>query len=478
MAQVVGLEAVIQRLQELLAHNKLDAAAPLLWPSLDQFPRVPALWFFAGVFMHRTGSKAIAIACWQRAYELEPSPLVFGNIGAALRDMGEVEASRAIMLHGLTVSKNDQPILTNLTGAAVNEGDPWTWMEYGHRAIANDPSDRRALFNLALLQLEAGLFEPGFRNYASGQHANRTDPHPDHPSIKLTPDTHAIHKGRGRRLLVWGEQGIGDELMFATILEQACHDYTIVFDCHPRLESLHRSAAWFDHPHEMHPTRKTDDKPWLKAAHIDLRCGIGDLAQLYRADGKFPSPPFYGAPQWEIDQMREMLRSLAGGRKIIGLALRGGTIQTSRRYRTISPDDIAPLLKRDDCIFVSLDYEDVTPMIVSIGEKYAPGRIFWYPSVTFAWDYHHVASMVSATDAVVTVCQSVAHLSAAMAHPTHVLVPSKPAWRYGASRDPAPEPQPWFWYPHDDVRLYRQRGDDWAPAVEQVNKAIGGSSNE
>ncbi len=44
-------------------------------------------------------------------------------------------------------------------------------------------------------------------------------------------------------LICFGEQGIGDEIMFSTMLNDAIEHYEIVFECHPRLEKLHRNST-------------------------------------------------------------------------------------------------------------------------------------------------------------------------------------------------------------------------------------------
>src|ERR1044071_5382433 len=125
-------------------------------------------------------------------------------------------------------------------------------------------------------------------------------------------------------------------------------------------------------------------------------------------------------------------------------------MSAARTYRILHPQSLHAVLSDPRYLFVSLDYEDMTNLGNYITEAYGPNRFLWYPSICWAWDYKHVAALAKATDAVVTVCQSVAHLSAAMGHPTYVLTPSKPAWRYGLTGET------WNWYSHPNARLLRQ----------------------
>jgi len=75
-----------------------------------------------------------------------------------------------------------------------------------------------------------------------------------------------------------------------------------------------------------------------------------------------------------------------------------------------------------------------------------------------AFDYSETAKIVKSCDLIITVCTSVVHLAGALGVPTWVMVPNKPAWRYGVEGK-------MVWY--SSVRLYRQK-DSWLPVVELI----------
>lgn len=462
--QTLGLADVVAQLPQLITQGRLAEAEALLYPAMDQRPDTGALWFYAGIIANLRGCNALALECFQKSQRLEPHPALWANIGGILRQMGMVDIARDILIRGLDHVGEDPDILGNLTGSYVNEGDPIKGIEYGERALKARPGHKSAMFNLALLHLEAGHFAQGFDLYADGAHSHRLIKtyEPDVPL--LTPELHEQLKGKGR-LIVHGEQGIGDEIMFATILRDASKDYEILFDCHPRLESLFQHASWMNDRVTLYATRK-QKADWTHNA--DAKCPIGNLGRFYRRTPESFSwtGPVYKPDPKEVRQMRSHLEHIAQGRKIIGLATRGGTMSTARTYRMVDPRELAPILSDDRYFFVSFDYEDVTQLGEYIEATYGPGRFVWYPSVCWAWDYAHTASMIAATDALVTITQSVAHLSAAMGHLTYVLTPSRPDWRMGQSGGT------WTWYPHKNARLLRQAGDDWRPAVSALTAAL------
>jgi len=195
---------------------------------------------------------------------------------------------------------------------------------------------------------------------------------------------------------------------------------------------------------------------------------IGNLGRFYRRSPESFTwnGAVYSPKPREVREMRAQLEHMAGDRKIIGLALRGGTMSTARTYRMLPPQVLHAVLSDPRYLFVSLDYEDMTNFGDYMVQTHGPRRFVWYPSVCWAWDYERQAALVKATDAVVTVCQSIAHLSAAMGHPTYVMTPSKPAWRYGLSGEK------WIWYGHPNARLLRQHGNDWGPPSSALHEAL------
>lgn len=446
-------------------------AERLLWPALAQYPTVAPLWFYAGNVMVQTGRDAVALICYRESNDLEPNPYVLANLGAIYRRLNRTQEGRNVLDLALFRDPTCLPALVNRGTIAVNNGNPAEGIPYLEAAMAAG-KDRAADWNLGLLYLESGRFAEGFDLYHRGighERYCRSYAWDQAPEPKLLePDD----PREGKTLIVWGEQGIGDELMYGTLIEEARRDFgEVIFDCHPRLEQLHR---WSHPTMRIFPTRKSDTIYWPPAedVHADYKAPIGELARLYRRDRasftwKHPTYTFSGGERAEY---RKRLKDAAQGRSIVGLALRGGVMSTARQERTIRADTPLPLFKETEAFFVGLDYEDVTDQQSYIEGQVGAGRYSLFPSITHHWDYHHTAALVAACDLVVTVCQSVAHLAAGMGKDVRVLVPSKCAWRYGL------EEEAWYWYPGPHAKLYRQDRDtgSWEKAVSATVADIQG----
>jgi tetratricopeptide (TPR) repeat protein len=489
----VGLASVCEEINDAFRNKNHQRVENLLWPALDQFNDMPQLWFYAGNIFFQTGRPALAALCFEKAIELDENPLVLANLGASYRRLNHHEDGLAVLNSALERHPNYEPALVNLGAMYVNEGCPEKGIPPLEKAVALGKAKGKletgAEWNLGLLYLEAGRFGEGFDIYRNGYGAERlvrTYAHGDVPEPdRLEPSSHecAVRASAADQarptLLVWGEQGIGDELMFGTILNDAIEHYEIVFECHPRLEKLHRNSTWARSLTEqgrqvrIYPTRKETQISWpvTESIRADYKCPIGDLASFYRRDlqsfkDAWDTGPTYTYNVPEAESYRQQLIHMAGDKPIVGLAIHGGVLTTARQYRTLKIPEIEYLFDNTDCVFVSLDYDDMTPFMLHLEQKY-PGRFKWIPSIVQHWDWDHTAALLAATDMNVVVCQSAAHLSAGIGAPTRVLAPKRVAWR--EVQQPALGKDVWYWWPGDQIKLYTQDDpESWRGPLDRV----------
>lgn len=495
----VGLERVCEDINEAFRKSNYKRVEDLLWPALDQFSDMPQLWFYAGNVFFQTGRPAMAAISFERAVELDENPLVLANLGASYRRLNQHENGLKVLRAALDRNPDYEPALVNLGAMYVNEGCPEKGIPHLEKAVALGKAKGKietgAEWNLGLLYLEAGRFADGFDIYRNGYGSERlvrSYAYSDVPEPeRLDQDSHlrAVQSagsdsgGQRLELIVHGEQGVGDECMFGTCFNDAIAHYDIIFECHPRLERIHRNSTWArqlaseGRPVRIYPTRKDPAIAWPEADGIkaDFKCAIGDLAALYRRDAQSftdawkRTGPTYAYKTDEALSYRVNLLELAKGRKIVGLATHGGVMTTARAYRTLRLPDIEYLLENTDCLFVGLDYDDMTPLVMHLHEKF-PDRFKWFPSIAQHYDLEHLAALLAATDMNVLVCQSAFHLSAGMGLKTICLTPKRVAWRYAPVEDPTRS----YWYPSEDVQLLRQDDpDSWrgplVKAVEAIN---------
>src|ERR1700744_1251788 len=287
----------------------------------------------------------------------------------------------------------------------------------------------------------------GFRRYDIGFKAG-TRAHRTYEGVKPYQFT-GYQEIAGKTVIVWGDQGIGDEIMFASCIPDLIKDAKrVIFDCHPRLVSLFERSFGI----ECHGTRKTQMMDWHLASSADVSIPLSSLATIYRSQGKFPGKPYL---------TREGINYGHTGR--IGVAWAGGIAQTRADLRSIELDDLSPLLHLNT-EWHSLQYKDNAAQELAKFEEKTGIHVKHYPGHVQCENYAKTASYLKSLDLVITVCTSIVHLAGALGVPCWCLVPSKPAWRYGNSGVSMP------WY--DSVRLFRQKDGDWPSLINEVKEAL------
>lgn len=475
-----GIETVYREIELALSESEITKAANLVFPALDQFPNDAQLLFYAAHVLVKNDSYAMAKLACERSIELVPSSPAYGNLGAILRRMNDSKGAEEALDKAIAYNPNDPNSWNNKAANWVNEGNPDPGIAAAEQALKINPEFLKAKWNLGLLQLEKGDFENGWKNYRVGmQHAERmlrnyTDGGDDEPklleSISQLIEWRHAHGGKPR-VIVWGEQGIGDEIMFSTMLPDLAEWADVIFECHPRLIGMFGRSYPFIK--EFYPTRKMKDINWpSKTRPAQFKVGIGDLGLFFRNTefsfeiaANIHSKGFLKPDPVLRDSYRKTLEGFFPGKRFIGVAWTGGVLRTMRWYRSCQLPQLYNLGVPKDVVLVSLQYEDDGVAVQQYIEKTKRDMVR-FPGITQAYDYDHTLALVCALDHVVTVCQSVAHLSAAAGQRTDVLVPDKPAWRYGLTG------ARWYWY-GDKARLFRRKGEKWDDAITALEFAHG-----
>ena len=324
--------------------------------------------------------------------------------------------------------------------------------------LTRRPDDHETRLMRAHLSLKRGDFATGWDEFEARHHG---------AGAVARPASFTRWNGEpleGRTLLVSAEQGIGDQIMFASCLPDLLDDARtrgarFVVEAEPRLaplfarsfpDALVRAQAVLQ-------TQRTD-----APGSADFEIPIGSLPSIYRRSlDAFPDHRGYlKADPARVAHWKHRLREL-GPRPHVGISWRGGAPSNRRELRSIPLEHWAPLL-RECGTAVSLQYGDCLDEIAGVSAS-AGVQLEHWPEVVE--DYDDTAALVCALDLVISVCTAIVHLSGALGRPVWVLVPWAPEWRYLAQGDRMP------WYP--GARLFRQRvPEEWGPVLGEVLRQL------
>lgn len=346
---------------------------------------------------------------------------------------------------------------TNYGSSMIANGAPKEALEYFDKAQSLDPNKDILIWNRGLANLELGNYADGFREYGHGERGDLAK------RRVYTPEGLPEWDGTpGKNIIVYGEQGIGDEIMFASVLPDLANDCKFVFDGHPRLVQLFRNSF----PGlVVYGSRKTEvrDITWLKYHDkFDAKIAIGSLGIHYRKKVEdFPRAPYIIANPVISAKYAEKLAKM-GDKPKIGFSWRGGIKTTNGQARYIQLEKWKELFKLD-VDFISLQYnKDAEQEVAEFEKKYGFNLNHW--SDTLA-DYDETAGLVDNLDLIISVPQSVVHLAGAMGKIVWQLAPKRAMWQVGVYG----ENMPWY---QAVQNFWQDDSEKWEPVLIRVKDEL------
>ncbi|WP_419900186.1 tetratricopeptide repeat protein [Roseomonas sp. USHLN139] len=418
---------------------------------LEEEPAQPEAWFGLGLALQCGGDparQAAAAAAFAQATALRPDYCdAWYNLAHLHRQQGELDAARAALDRALALQPEDPAALTNLANLLALQGWPEQALPLARRAAALRPDDALPRTNLARLLLLHGHYAEGWDAY-EGRVREEADAHYD---FGLPAWDGAALPDEGR-VLVWREQGIGDEVMFCSILPQvlaAGHRLTLI--CDRRFEpALLRSFPQLRFLHRAPPP------PEIRA-----QISMASLPRLFRrreADFASSRPYLRADPDRRAALRNGYAAGAAAGAKLVGLSWYTAHPRSGYR-RNIPLADFAPLFAVPGLHWVGLQYGDPAALAA---EAAAAGLALQIDAaVDPRADIEAALAQVAAMDHVVSIDNSVAHFAGALGVPCDLLLPLAPDWRWQIERGDTP------WYP--TLALHRRRHDeDWPALLHRV----------
>lgn len=439
----------------LQAQDKLDEAATCYERALALDPNCAEAHSNLGTILHGQGKLEEAEA-HHRCSVAVNSELAEShyNLGNTLQSQGRLDEAVACYDRALALRPNYAEAHYNLGAARLAQAKPDEALAQYKKALAVQPGYAQAGFAASLTQLLKGDFAAGWHNFewrwqAKNLHGTpmRAYPQPLWRGEKLASG----------RLLIWGEQGIGDEVMFAGLIPDAIRTGNrCILDCNARLKPLFaRSFPSVD-------VVTVQDERHNPSADIVAHLPSGSLPGMFRrtaaAFAATTSPYLVASPA-----AREQFRArYADGRRLAGLAWHTTNAKTGRD-RSIDLSLLAPLFGRHDIRWISLQYGDHSAL--ENQAKAAGASIFIDRSVDQLSDIDVFAAQIAAMDLVVTIDNSTAHLAGALGVPSCVLLPAVADWRWLEAREDCP------WYP--TLRLFRQpKLGDWQSVMQRLESVL------
>ncbi len=383
------------------------------------------------------------------------------NLGTAYQGQFRLDEALAQYRRALALGAKRDAVFYNIGLASEYKGEFGDAIDAYRQSLHGNPDYVESRWNKAILHLLSGEYGEGWREYECRFDPRRKkQPRGPFPQVRWD----------GRRdlpgpLLVWAEQGLGDEVLYCRMAgELAAAGVDVVCEVDRRLMPL-VNRSW--------PTLRTIPKSAApdaatRSPEIAAQIPMGSLGGFMRPDlASFAAAP---AAYLRPDAIRRetYARRLRDGAPpseiVIGISWASANRDLGP-HKSVSLLDWAPILQQPGIRWVDLQYgETVTER--ADAEAALGVKIEHMPDLDLYKDIDGIAALIAACDLVITVSNTTAHLAAAIGVPVWVLLPRGygKLWYWGM-RETTP------WYP--SARLFRQaRAGKWKEVVDAVAEAL------
>jgi Flp pilus assembly protein TadD len=427
------LEAVVNLANLLRAQGQFAAAEALLKPALAGSPEAPELWLTLGSTYREMGDCARAAEHYRQALEFRPNyAAALGNLADLLADEGNGEGALALY----------------------------------ERALKAEPDNAQARLNRAVLLLLKGDLKAGWRDYAARLKIAGKVPLPDHDLPRWNGSL------KHTCLLVTAEQGVGDQIMFASMIPElaaraAAENGSIILECEPRLAELFARSfpsitvrAWDVQTRDgvVHT-----HYGWLKAVGgANAAIEMGTLPRFLRNRIEdFPQKESYLCPDpAEAERWRTFFAKAP--RPLTGLCWRSGKVGGHRAVQYAPLEAWATFVRRLPGSPVCAQYDAKDEEIAAL--KAISGRdILVPPAIDQKNELDRTAALLSTLDALASAPTAVSWLAASVGVVTCKILYDTSWTSFGQTYEP---------FAPSALCMMPQARGDWADAFGQAEAAI------
>ncbi|MEM8645787.1 MAG: tetratricopeptide repeat protein [Pseudomonadota bacterium] len=374
-------------------------------------------------------------------------------VRGCLNDLTEAEA---LARQAIGLEPDNPSYRSNLATTLLDTGR-FDEAEAQYRKVLElTPDDAHTNASLGILLLRTGRFDEAWPFYAKRKRPKRFS--------YLSEDLPAWQGEtlRGKSLVVLNEQGLGEEFQVARLYTQLlgeCDDVTIV--CDPRVhELLARSFPALS-------VLSHDDAGAIDAAvgRADHTSYLTNLIAQLAPDAKPDTEPrdYLCADPDRVARLRRKYKDAYGDKRLIGFSW-GTSSSFKQSARTIPVDQWKPLLARDDCQFISLQYSTSGPVLSEYARNLGVS-IAVDETIDAKDDLDGLAAQIAALDQVISIDNTTVHLAAALGQPVWTLIMKYPHWLWGLKGERS------SWYP--TMQLFRQsEQDNWTSVLEDVETEL------
>jgi len=453
--------------QALEGMKRFQEALASYGRAVELNPDFVEAWHYRGNVCLSLGNMQNALASYDRVLELQPTRAdTHANRGVVLSVLRRHQEALDAYEQAIALQPGHADAYANRGSALSELSRQQDALASFERAVAINSSHVNGRWNLGLCHLLTGNFKAGWTSYASRwKHwTAESVATPELPGPPLAPENFAKPVWDGAKtkatLLVWPEQGIGDQILFASMLPEVQQRVgTIILALDQRLHPLFARS--------FPKCAITTIDAVRKEGRFDLQIPLGNLGAHFRnttEDFLQHRKAFLKADRVRSASLHRQIAP-AARQRVCGISWHSA-------HPGMGADKSMPLLALRPLIattglkFVDLQYGDTTAERAAFAAD-AGLEIVHLDSIDNRQDIDGLAALIDACDVVVTISNTTAHIAGALGKEVWLMLPHNTGrlWYWQADRDDT------LWYPN--VHVVRQHAaGDWCSVIEHVSATL------
>ena len=445
------LATALVRAEQAAQGKRLHEAAGICRDVLEQQPNhAPALALLGSVLAHRN-EIGEAIRLLEQACRLQDEvPGWHNNLSSLYRMDWRLDEAVA---HGRIAARqapNNPAIRLNLAKALMDRGDRWEAVSGFLDVLAREPGNAEAHLAIGQILMSHGEMRPGWLEY---EWRNRLDAARGTLPDMVRPEWNGMVLP-GATIMLIGDQGYGDTLMFARyipLVARRCDK--VVLACGTELQGLLGKI----------PGVAASFSRWQDAPPHVAWCRLTSLGGVFGTGlDSIPGPaPYIHADAEAVARMAALLQEalpVAGEvrRMRVGLFWSGRPTHPNDRRRSLGLAQLAPVTA-----IAGIDFVSLQKMVPDGDATLLAGSPHILDLSARLVDFSVTAAVIANLDLLISVDSAVVHLAGAMNRPVCMLTGKPADWRWLHDTDRSP------WYP--SLHLARQPAPGaWGPVIDSV----------
>lgn len=395
-----------------------------------------------------------AIEAYRLAIKIMPTYVeAYGNLGNALQVAKRYSEAIEVYQQAIKIDPNNAEFMVSLGNAYLRTNFINLASTFYDAAIVRDPGYAKAHFFKALVQLQIKKFQEGWREYewrwASGEF--------DSLPLSSKKPVWNGNKFEGS-LLIWAEQGLGDQILYASIFGELINfPQKIMISVNRKLLPIYQRSF----PH----FQILDSNDFIPEESYDYHLPVASLGNFFRTqlvDFKRDSKGYLvpNPDSINVNKQRSCKKNI-----LCGLSWKS-TNEKFGSEKSIPLVDLSEILVLEKLDFINLQYGDTPSDIKAVKDKTGieiinPGDINLYDELD------SLLSLINDCDIILTTSNSTAHMAGALGKEVLLLLP----YSVGA-----------IWYWHDiegvslwypSVRIFKQeKQGDWSAPIEAAKEYL------